>query len=178
MSLSTAGQRNRMNSNRRSSYRNENRDEPRKVSNNEEKEEDNEVFKEMTKKMNTVVTELKRLAKNQKKMAKTKIINWIKIVPEETEQENEQNTNDILKETDAHKRMIVDTGCPNSIAGKRWLTEYLKYINVRKEDLKHEECSERFKFGPSEEYEAKEKIEIPISVKISEEKDTFKNEKI
>jgi hypothetical protein len=125
----------------------------------------------MAKKMDTVVDALKQVAENQEKITKTKTINWIKIVPEDKE-ENQP------KELENVKRMIVDTGCPNSIVGNSWLNEYLKKRNVNKNELKSENCLERFRFRPSKEYEAVKIIEIPITIKTSNKKETFEEVKI
>jgi hypothetical protein len=66
--------------------------------------------------------------------------------------------------------MIIDTGCPKSLVGKKWLDEYMKEMKINKDDIKREECKETFKFGPSKIYEAREKVDIPTKVKTKEDK--------
>jgi hypothetical protein len=152
--------------NRRESYRTNDR--PK----NEEKEENAEAFKEMTKNMAAIADQLKRVTENQDKMANTKVINLVKIVPEE------EKNKETKEELNPYQRIIFDTGCPSSISGNKWINEYLKYMEIEKDDLELEECSEKFTFGPSEIYEAKEKIKIPIKMKTNEEIDKFKETEI
>jgi hypothetical protein len=104
-------------------------------------------------------------------MTKPTTINWIKIIPKEVE---ENETNEIVN----IKRMIIDTGCPNSIVGNKWLNEYLKKMKIKKSDLKSKKCQEKFKFGPSSEYKATEKIEIPITIKVIDKEETFEEAKV
>ena len=85
----------------------------------------------------------------------------------------EENTDEIvelndvffLEENSTKQAVILDVGCPKSLAGKKWLTKYLSWKNLKMEHLKKRQCSQRFKFGPSKVYEATEIVEIPLNVK-------------
>ena len=48
--------------------------------------------------------------------------------------------------------MILDIGAPVSLAGKAWMTQYLKEFNLTIEEMKQVECEQVFRFGPSKRY--------------------------
>ena len=45
--------------------------------------------------------------------------------------------------------MILDIGAPVSLAGKAWMTQYLKEFNHTIEEMKQVKCEQVFGFGPS-----------------------------
>ena len=72
-----------------------------------------------------------------------------------------------LKGVPEVETMIIYTGCPQSLVGRQWLDKYLKKNNLLKEKLEVKDCAQKFRFGPSNVYESKELIEIPINVRRS-----------
>merc|ERR1712112_692091 len=48
--------------------------------------------------------------------------------------------------------MIIDLGAPVSLAGEKWITQYLKNHEVELKDLKSRKCTQKFRFGPSKQY--------------------------
>ena len=70
-----------------------------------------------------------------------------------------------IKETDI---MIVDTGCPKSLAGEYWIETYLKENNLKKSDYQINKCNQFFRFGPGKIYQSDEVIVLPVSFRASE----------
>ena len=61
--------------------------------------------------------------------------------------------------------MILDIGAPVSLAGKKWIEQYLKEHELEIEDLKSNECSQVFRFGASKQYVSTQMVEIPMMVR-------------
>ena len=87
---------------------------------------------------------------------------------------NEIFAEEVYKEGNSNNdpfKLIVDTGCPKTVTGKKWMDSYVasKGPNVF---IKRKEENEQFKFGPSEVYTSK--IEHEIEVEIGKLKTTLK----
>ena len=61
--------------------------------------------------------------------------------------------------------MITDSGAPLSVVGKPWVDKYLEENDMTRDELEKETVEEYFRFGPSEVYRSKYKLEIPIIVR-------------
>merc|ERR1712112_399306 len=60
--------------------------------------------------------------------------------------------------------MIIDLGAPVSLAGEKWINQYLKDHELELKDLKSHKCHQRFRFGPSKQYISTMMVEIPVIV--------------
>merc|ERR1712002_1394481 len=60
--------------------------------------------------------------------------------------------------------MIIDLGAPVSLAGEKWMSQYLKNHEVELKDLKSRKCTQKFRFGPSKQYISTIMVEIPVIV--------------
>ena len=58
---------------------------------------------------------------------------------------------------------IVDSGCPKSVAGKKWMDSFAESMdeNIK---FKRRKENQRFKFGPSEVYKSEMSYEIPVKI--------------
>ena len=54
--------------------------------------------------------------------------------------------------------MILDIGALVSLAGMKWMTQYLKEYNMEINDLKTSDCHQVFRFVPSRQYVSNNKI--------------------
>ena len=63
------------------------------------------------------------------------------------------------------KVMILDLGAPVSLAGKEWITQYLREHGLEIQDMKKQDCNQIFRFGPSKQYVSNIMIELPLIVK-------------
>ena len=54
--------------------------------------------------------------------------------------------------------MILDIGAPVSLAGKEWITQYLREHGLEIEDMRKDEFKQMFVFGTSWQYESTEMI--------------------
>jgi hypothetical protein len=113
------------------------------------------------------------MLKMDEMVKKTKTVGWVEEDIEEKEIEVKINGVMFMKEIKEFQAMVVDTGCPKSLVGIQWLKKYLKMRNITKDQLKTKTCSQKFRFGPSGVYEAKEIMEIPITVKINDKEESF-----
>merc|ERR1712112_21783 len=66
---------------------------------------------------------------------------------------------------------ILDIGAPVSLAGKEWMTQYLRVHGLEIKDLKMQECNQVFRFGPSKQYSSTVMVELPMIVKRMDGKD-------
>merc|ERR1712002_132937 len=67
--------------------------------------------------------------------------------------------------------MILDIGAPVSLAGKEWMTPYLREHGLEIKDMKMQECKQIFRFGPSKQYINTVMVEHPLIVKRMDGKD-------
>ena len=67
--------------------------------------------------------------------------------------------------------MILDLGALVSLAGKKWMTQYLREHGLEIKDLKTKDCYQIFRFGPSKQYTSNVMIELPMIVKRMDGKD-------
>jgi hypothetical protein len=124
----------------------------------------------MTKILNTQKESMKKM---EELFKKTKNVGWVLAKIEEKEIQVEISGVMFLKEVQEIQAMILETGWLKSLVGKQWLEKYLKKMKLKESELKKTACSQKFRFGPSKVYEAKEVIEIPITVKINDMDETF-----
>ena len=61
--------------------------------------------------------------------------------------------------------MILDFGAPVSLAGKEWMTQYLREHGLEVKDMKIQECYKISRFGPSRQYTSNIMVELPMIVK-------------
>merc|ERR1712112_668831 len=66
---------------------------------------------------------------------------------------------------------ILDIGAPVSLAGKEWMTQYLRVHGLEIKDMKMQECNQVFRFGPSKQYTSTVMVELPMIVKRMDGKD-------
>lgn len=64
---------------------------------------------------------------------------------------------------------IVDSGCPEAVAGLPWFKLYVD-SRKQKENLSKVESSEKFQFGPGKVYDTKFKVKLPVKIGKLEEK--------
>jgi hypothetical protein len=129
-------------------------------------------LEEKVNKLETTVTQIvenqnKIIQQNEELLKKTKTVGFTEAMGEE----NKEIGVEFLKEVTKNQAMILDTGCPDSLVGKEWVEEYLKKRDLTKDQLKKMTCSQKFCFGPSKVFEAKEVLEIPITVKLKDGKE-------
>ena len=58
--------------------------------------------------------------------------------------------------------MILYLGAPVSLAGKEWMTQYLREHGLEIKDMKMQDCYQIFRFGPSKQYTSNVMVELPI----------------
>ena len=63
-----------------------------------------------------------------------------------------------------HQVMVLDIGAPVSLAGIKWLEQYLGEFDLTIEEMESFLCHQVFKFGPSKRYLSTKMVEIPIIV--------------
>ena len=61
--------------------------------------------------------------------------------------------------------MVLDSGAPVATVGDDWLEEYIKEHEIDEKKLVKTKSNQKFRFGPSQIYTAKEVTEIPITLK-------------
>ena len=61
--------------------------------------------------------------------------------------------------------MILDLGAPISLAGKAWVTQYLKDHELGLEDLKSWDCRQGIRFGPGKQHISTKMVELPVLVR-------------
>jgi hypothetical protein len=163
------------NSSSRSDLRNRDSSKTRsKTETPEEKEEVREHLGSMEKNIEDIIIDVKKLSEEVEKQVKAKNVSWIKSIQEDGEIEVKINNVRFSREVKDKEGMIVDTGCPSSIVREEWLKEYLEKRDMMKNKLKKVKCSQKFKFGPSKVYEATELVEIPMTVKLNDNEESFK----
>ena len=67
--------------------------------------------------------------------------------------------------------IILDLGAPVSLAGNEWMDQYLKDHGLEVKDLKSSQCHQIFRFGPSKQYVSKRMVELPVIVRMLDEKE-------
>ena len=70
--------------------------------------------------------------------------------------------------------MILDLGAPVSLAGKEWMTQYLREHGLEIKDMKTQECYQIFRFGPCRQYTSNIMVELPMIVKRMEFRNVVK----
>ena len=60
------------------------------------------------------------------------------------------------------EKMIVDSGAPKSQVGEKWLENYLRWNNLKKEELEIEEVDLAFTYGNPKVYPVKENVLLPL----------------
>ena len=61
--------------------------------------------------------------------------------------------------------MILDLGAPMSLAGKKWMDQYLRDHELEINKMKMSECHQIFRFGPSKQYVSKMMVELSVIVR-------------
>ena len=61
--------------------------------------------------------------------------------------------------------MILDLGSPVSLAGKEWMTQYLREHGLEIKDMKMQDCYQIFRFGPSKQYTSNIMVKLSMKVK-------------
>ena len=71
--------------------------------------------------------------------------------------------------------IIIDSGCPKTLASEKIIESYIERHGLKREDLGGKECAMMFKFGSSR-YPSHETLEIPVKLPIKNadgERDSF-----
>ena len=64
-----------------------------------------------------------------------------------------------------HGKMIVDSGTTKTVAGVKWMNEYLESLSPEEQEKIEKHSEERFfRFGNSVRYPSKQAVEIPIKL--------------
>ena len=85
----------------------------------------------------------------------------------ENERDNDVEISEVFFNDELNEmEMIIDSGAPKSIAGMKWIEEYLKRNNFAKgQVIVKTIAKKRFKFGPSKIYECHKVYEVPLIIK-------------
>ena len=100
--------------------------------------------------------------------AKELNVNWC----EESKENGEAQVSVTEK---SNQVMILDLGAPVSVAGNKWIEQYLKDHGLELKKLNTVECYQKLTFGPSKQYISNLKIELPVLVRdLHGKEDTLK----
>ena len=67
--------------------------------------------------------------------------------------------------------MVLDIGAPVSLAGSKWLEQYLEEFDLTIEEIESSPFHQVFKFGPSKRYLSTLMVKIPVIVQRSDGRD-------
>ena len=96
--------------------------------------------------------------KKRKEIADELSVNWCEM--------EDKNVEYMVNYVVGGKReMVLDIGAPVSLVGKEWAEKYAEENGVSLEDLRSQECEQAFRFGPTNRYESRKMIELPVKMR-------------